>query len=146
MLQNKQKNSSGAQEAAATQPIKASGRREKKKMSYPLIHIHIGFSSNNTRLTATLPNGDCIAWSTAGASGFSGSKKATPHAANEAVSKFIEKMSKYSVKFAYLIFKGISPSKDAVSKSLGNSFSILKVIDKTGYPYNGCKAVNRRSV
>ena len=125
---------------------KTTNRREKKKISYPLIHIYIGFSSNNTRLTATLPNGDCIAWSTAGSSGFSGSKKATPHAANEAVSRFLEKMSKYSVKSAYVIFKGISPSKDVITRSLSNVFSIAKLRDETGYPFNGCTPPNRRAV
>lgn len=127
-------------------PVVKISRREKKKISHPLIHIHIGFSSNNTRLTATLPNGDCLAWSSAGAAGFSGSKKATPHAANEAVVKFVEKLSKYSIKSAHLIFKGISSSKDAVSKSLSNSFPIVKIIDKTGYAFNGCKSPNRRAV
>ena len=134
-----------SQEEQAAAP-KPTSRREKKKISHPLIHIYIGFTSNNTRLTATLPNGDCIAWSTAGASGFKGSKKATPHAANEAVSRFVEKMSKYSVKSAYIIFKGVSPSKDAVTKALSNSFPILKLIDITGHPYNGCTRPNRRAV
>jgi len=125
---------------------KSVSRREKKKVSYPLIYIHVGFSSNNTRLTATLPNGDCITWSTAGSSGFKGSKKATPHAANEAVLRFIEKMSKYNVKSAYIYFKGVSSSKDAITKTLSNTFPTLKLIDITGYAFNGCTPPNRRAV
>ena len=125
---------------------KSVSRREKKKISYPLIYIHVGFSSNNTRLTATLPNGDCITWSTAGSSGFKGSKKATPHAANEAVVRFIEKMSKYNVKSAYIYFKGVSSSKDAITKALSNTFPTLKLIDITGYAFNGCTPPSRRAV
>ena len=119
---------------------------KKKKRSCPFVTLYISASSNNTRLVAA-DNGDVVAWSSAGAAGFKGTKKSTPHAAGEATTMFVDKLRDLGVKSANLVLKGIFPGRDAAIKTLtGSGINIQKVSDRTSFAFNGCRQKGRRRV
>ena len=113
-------------------------RRVKKSIPVGVAHIHSTF--NNTIVTITDPVGNVIAWSSAGAVGFKGSKKSTPFAAqmaSEACAKVaIENgMSKVDV-----TVKGPGPGREAAIRSLQVAgLDITSIQDVTPIPHNGCR-------
>jgi len=121
-------------------------KNKKIKKSYPFLTIHISSSSNNTKLVAT-NEGNVVAWSSAGAAGFKGAKKSTPHAANEATVMFMEKLKAMGLKSAKIILKGIFPGRDAAVKTIASyGIGVTNIMDKTPYPHNGCRPAGRRRV
>ena len=113
-------------------------RRVKKSIPVGVAHIHSTF--NNTIVTITDPVGNVVAWSSAGAVGFKGSKKSTPFAAqmaSEACAKVaIENgMSKVDV-----TLKGPGPGREAAIRSLQVAgLDITSIQDVTPIPHNGCR-------
>ena len=113
-------------------------RRVKKNIPVGVAHIHSTF--NNTIVTITDPVGNVVAWSSAGAVGFKGSKKSTPFAAqmaSEACAKVaIENgMSKVDV-----TVKGPGPGREAAIRSLQVAgLDITSIQDVTPIPHNGCR-------
>ena len=113
-------------------------RRVKKSIPVGVAHIHSTF--NNTIVTITDPVGNVVAWSSAGAVGFKGSKKSTPFAAqmaSEACAKVaIENgMSKVDV-----TVKGPGPGREAAIRSLQVAgLAITSIQDVTPIPHNGCR-------
>ncbi|MBQ8292697.1 MAG: 30S ribosomal protein S11 [Bacilli bacterium] len=113
-------------------------RRVKKSIPVGVAHIHSTF--NNTIVTITDPVGNVVAWSSAGAVGFKGSKKSTPFAAqmaSEACAKVaIENgMSKVDV-----TVKGPGPGREAAIRSLQVAgLDITSIQDVTPIPHNGCR-------
>lgn len=119
---------------------------KKKKKVCPFVTLYVSSSSNNTKLVAT-ENGNVVAWSSAGAAGFKGTKKSTPHAASEATTAFIEKLRNLGVKTANVILKGIFPTRESAIKTLsGSGIIIQKISDRTGFPFNGVTMKGRRRV
>ena len=117
-------------------------RRVKKSIPVGVAHIHSTF--NNTIVTITDPVGNVVAWSSAGAVGFKGSKKSTPFAAqmaSEACAKVaIENgMSKVDV-----TVKGPGPGREAAIRSLQVAgLDITSIQDVTPVPHNGCRPPKR---
>ena len=114
-------------------------RRVKKNIPLGVAHIHSTF--NNTIVTITDPAGNVVAWSSAGAVGFKGSKKSTPFAAqmsSEACAKVAidNGMSKVEV-----VVKGPGPGREAAIRSLQVAgLDIVSIQDVTPVPHNGCRA------
>ena len=117
-------------------------RRVKKNIPLGVAHIHSTF--NNTIVTITDPAGNVVAWSSAGAVGFKGSKKSTPFAAqmsSEACAKVAidNGMSKVEV-----VVKGPGPGREAAIRSLQVAgLDIVSIQDVTPIPHNGCRAPKR---
>jgi small subunit ribosomal protein S11 len=121
-------------------------KTKKVKKSYPFLTIYVSSSSNNTKLVAA-NEGNVVAWSSAGAAGFKGAKKSTPHAANEATVIFMEKLKAMGLKSAKIILKGIFPGRDAAVKTISSyGIAVNNIFDKTPYAHNGCRAKGRRRV
>ena len=114
-------------------------RRVKKNIPLGVAHIHSTF--NNTIVTITDPAGNVVAWSSAGAVGFKGSKKSNPFAAqmsSEACAKVAidNGMSKVEV-----VVKGPGPGREAAIRSLQVAgLDIVSIQDVTPVPHNGCRA------
>ena len=114
-------------------------RRARKNVPLGVAHIHSTF--NNTIVTITDPAGNVVAWSSAGAVGFKGSKKSTPFAAqrsSEACAKVAidNGMSKVEV-----VVKGPGPGREAAIRSLQVAgLDIVSIQDVTPVPHNGCRA------
>lgn len=117
-------------------------RRVKKNIPSGMAHIHSTF--NNTIVTITDPVGNAVAWSSAGALGFKGSKKSTPFAAgmaSEACAKVALEMGMQKVDVSV---KGPGPGREAAIRSLQVAgLEITSIKDVTPIPHNGCRPPKR---
>ena len=114
-------------------------------MSDGIAHVHASF--NNTVITITDRQGNALAWSTAGASGFKGSRKSTPFAAQVAAVKACEVAAEYGLKNLDVMVKGPGPGRESAVRALHNAgFKITSISDVTPIPHNGCRAPKKRRV
>jgi small subunit ribosomal protein S11 len=127
--------------AASSRPSK----KIKKDVSDGIVHISASF--NNTIITITDRKGNTLAWATAGASGFRGSRKSTPFAAQVAAEKVGNIVKDYGVKNLDVRIKGPGPGRESAVRSLNNlGFKIVNIVDDTPIPHNGCRPPKRRRV
>ena len=121
---------------------KTTKRKVRKNIPLGVAHIHTTF--NNTIVTITDIDGNAIAWSSAGALGFKGSKKSTPYAAQmsaEAVAKTA--MDNGMIKVEVSV-KGPGPGREAAIRSLqAAGLEITAIKDVTPVPHNGCRPPKR---
>ena len=109
--------------------------------------VHISASFNNTIITITDRKGNTLAWATAGASGFRGSRKSTPFAAQVAAEKVGNIVKDYGVRNLDVRIKGPGPGRESAVRSLNNlGFKIVNIVDSTPIPHNGCRTPKRRRV
>jgi len=117
-------------------------RKVKKNIPLGVAHIHTTF--NNTIVTITDQDGNAVAWSSAGALGFKGSKKSTPFAAQmsaEAAAK--SAMDNGMIKVEVSV-KGPGPGREAAIRSLqAAGLEITAIKDVTPVPHNGCRPPKR---
>lgn len=108
---------------------------------------HVKATFNNTTVTITDVNGDVLCWSTAGTSGFKGSRKSTPFAAQRAAETCAEKAAKFGVKEIEVKVKGPGSGRESAITGLQTSgLSIRAIEDVTPLPHNGCRPPKRRRV
>jgi small subunit ribosomal protein S11 len=118
----------------------------KKNIAKGIVHILATF--NNTLVTVTDEMGNMIAWSSAGALGFKGSKKSTPFAAQQAVESALEKAMVHGIKEVGIKVQGPGSGRETAVKSVGaiEGLRISFMKDVTPLPHNGCRAPKRRRV
>lgn len=122
-----------------------STKRIKKDISDGIAYISASF--NNTIITITDRKGNALSWATAGASGFRGSRKSTPFAAQVAAEKAGQVAKEYGIKNLDVRIKGPGPGRESAVRSLNNmGFKITNIIDSTPIPHNGCRPPKRRRV
>ena len=113
-------------------------RKVRKNIPAGIAHIHSTF--NNTIITITDVDGNAVAWSSAGALGFKGSKKSTPFAAqmaSEACAKVAVDNGMVKVEVSV---KGPGPGREAAIRSLQVAgLEITSIKDVTPVPHNGCR-------
>jgi small subunit ribosomal protein S11 len=120
-------------------------KRIKKDVSDGIAHIHASF--NNTIITITDRKGNALAWATAGGSGFRGSRKSTPFAAQVAAEKAGTTAKEYGMKNLDVFIKGPGPGRESAVRSLNNlGFKITNITDATPIPHNGCRPPKKRRV
>jgi len=120
-------------------------KRERKNVEKGIAHIRSSF--NNTLVTITDPKGNTISWSSAGNSGFKGSRKSTPFAAQLAAEKAAREAMNHGMKEVEVYVKGPGAGREAAIRSLqaaGLEVSLIK--DVTPIPHNGCRPPKRRRV
>lgn len=120
-------------------------KRIKKDVSDGIAHIHASF--NNTIITITDRKGNTLAWATAGGSGFRGSRKSTPFAAQMAAEKAGTTAKEFGMKNLDVFIKGPGPGRESAVRSLNNlGFKITNITDATPIPHNGCRPPKKRRV
>jgi len=120
-------------------------KKIKRDVSDGVVHINASF--NNTIITITDRKGNTLAWATAGASGFRGSRKSTPFAAQVAAEKVGNIVKDYGVKNLDVVIKGPGPGRESAVRSLNNmGFKINNIVDGTPIPHNGCRPPKKRRV
>ena len=129
--------------------VKAAGTRSRKKVKKNVVdgvaHIHASF--NNTIITITDRQGNTLAWATSGASGFRGSRKSTPFAAQVAAEKAGTAAQEYGVKNLEIMVKGPGPGRESAVRALhAAGFKIMNISDVTPIPHNGCRPPKKRRV
>lgn len=118
-------------------------KKVKRNISDAIAHVSASF--NNTIITITDHAGNVLAWASAGASGFKGSRKSTPFAAQVAAERAGNAIKEFGVKNLELYVKGPGPGRDAAGRSLNAlGFRISNITDKTPLPHNGCRPRKRR--
>lgn len=124
---------------------KAVRRSKRKTVTTGNIYVNAGF--NNTIITITDPDGSVLAWATAGSCGFKGSKKATPFAAQMAAEAAAEKAKAYGFEKGDIFVKGVGHGREQALRGLiAQGISILRIIDRTPVPHNGCRQPRTRRV
>lgn len=117
-------------------------RRVRKNVARGVAHIHSTF--NNTIVTITDESGNAIAWSSAGALGFKGSRKSTPFAAQMAGEAAGKAAVDHGMKVVEINVKGPGPGREAAVRSLQTAGLEITVInDVTPIPHNGCRPPKR---
>ncbi|HHX06872.1 MAG TPA: 30S ribosomal protein S11 [Erysipelothrix sp.] len=117
-------------------------RRVKKNIAKGMAHIHSTF--NNTIITITDEAGNVIAWSSAGALGYKGSRKSTPYAAQQASEAAARAAIDSGMKSVAVAVKGPGPGREAAIRSLQVAgLEITMINDNTPIPHNGCRPPKR---
>jgi small subunit ribosomal protein S11 len=108
---------------------------------------HVRASYNNTLMSITDAKGNVLAWSSAGALGFKGSKKATPFAAARIAEILSEKAKKAGIGEVLVLVKGVGSGRESAIRSLANhGLNITMIKDITPLPHNGPRAKKVRRV
>ena len=128
---------------------KPGARSTRKKISKTVVdgiaHVHASF--NNTIITITDRQGNTLSWATAGGSGFRGSRKSTPFAAQVAAERAGEAAKEYGLKNLDVQVKGPGPGRESAVRALNNAgYRITNIEDVTPIPHNGCRPPKKRRV
>lgn len=120
-------------------------KRIKKEVADGIVHVHASF--NNTIVTITDRKGNALSWATSGGSGFRGSRKSTPFAAQVAAEKAGLVAQEYGMKNLDVMIKGPGPGRESAVRSLNAlGFKISNIVDVTPIPHNGCRPPKKRRV
>ena len=120
-------------------------RRERKNITSGIAHVNA--TINNTMITIADAQGNTIAWSSAGQSGFKGSRKSTPYAAQMAAEDAGRKAMEHGMKTLEVEVKGPGSGRESALRALQTvGFSITAIKDVTPIPHNGCRPRKRRRV
>jgi small subunit ribosomal protein S11 len=120
-------------------------KKEKKNIPYGIAHVQTTF--NNTIVTITDKAGNVVAWASAGNSGFKGSRKSTPYAAQVAARRVAEKAISMGMKQIDVYIKGPGSGRESAIRAIqatGLDINIIK--DVTPVPHNGCRPPKKRRV
>ncbi len=122
-------------------------KRKKTKKSVSHAYAHIRSTFNNTIISITDDKGEVLAWSSAGAAGFKGSKKGTPFAAQVAAEGVAHKVKEFGVKSVDVLVSGPGLGRETAIRALqANELDIVAIKDVTPIPHNGCRPRKRRRV
>ncbi|MDR2036164.1 MAG: 30S ribosomal protein S11 [Coriobacteriales bacterium] len=120
-------------------------RSERKNIAVGQAHIKSTF--NNTIITITDPQGNTIAWQSAGTVGFKGSRKSTPFAAQLAAEQCAKIASEHGVRKVSVFVKGPGSGRETAIRTLqANGLDIASIQDCTPIPHNGVRQRKRRRV
>ncbi len=128
---------------------KGSTKPARKKVKISVVDgiAHIYASFNNTIVTITDRQGNTLSWATAGGSGFRGSRKSTPFAAQVAAERAGLAAQEYGLKNLDVEVKGPGPGRESAIRSLNNvGYKITNITDVTPIPHNGCRPPKKRRV
>ena len=130
---------------AAAGKGKPGKKKVKKNISTGIACIQSTF--NNTVVTITDVNGNTVAWSSAGARGFKGSRKSTPFAAQLAAEEACRKAMEHGMRSVAVFVKGPGAGRESALRALQTAgFKVTLIRDVTPVPHNGCRPPKRRRV
>ena len=128
---------------------KAAPKTTRKKVKKVVVDgiAHINATFNNTIITITDRQGNTLSWATSGGSGFRGSRKSTPFAAQVASERAGEAAKEYGLKNLEVRVKGPGPGRESAVRALNSSgFKVQSITDVTPIPHNGCRPPKKRRV
>ena len=137
----------GAPDAEQGATEKAAPRKKRERRVVPRGAAHIKASFNNTIISISDPVGNIIAWSSAGASGWKGSRKSTPYAAQVAAENAARKAIDTGMKTVEVFVRGPGAGREAAIRALeATGLEVTAITDVTPIPHNGCRPPKRRRV
>ena len=126
-------------------PSQKPRKKVKKSVVDGVAHIHASF--NNTIITISDRQGNTLSWATSGGSGFRGSRKSTPFAAQVAAERAGIAAQDYGLKNLDVEVKGPGPGRESDVRALnGCGYKITSIKDVTPIPHNGCRPAKKRRV
>lgn len=129
--------------------VKVATKTTRKKVKKVVVDgiAHINATFNNTIITITDRQGNTLSWATSGGSGFRGSRKSTPFAAQVASERAGEAAKEYGLKNVEVRVKGPGPGRESAVRALNSSgFKVQSITDVTPIPHNGCRPPKKRRV
>jgi len=126
-----------------------SATRTRKRVNKTVVDgiAHINASFNNTMIMITDRQGNALSWASAGGSGFRGSRKSTPFAAQVASDRAAQAAKDYGLKNVEVRVKGPGPGRESAVRALNNAgFKVTNIADVTPIPHNGCRPPKKRRV
>ena len=127
--------------AAGSKPRK----REKRTLVYR--HVHVKSTFNNTIVSITDPEGNVVAWASAGTAGFKGTRKSTPFAAQMAADSVAQRAKEMGLRKVDVFVKGPGSGREAAIRALQTAgLEVGSIKDVTPIPHNGCRPPKRRRV
>ena len=125
--------------------MKKGRKKVKKNVQSGIAHVHSTF--NNTVVTITDVAGNALWWGTAGSSGFKGSRKSTPFAAQVAAEECAKKAAEHGVRTLSVYVKGPGAGRESALRALtAAGMRVTMIKDVTPIPHNGCRPPKRRRV
>lgn len=118
-------------------------RKPRRNISTGIVHIKSSF--NNTIVSVSDQEGNVIAWDSAGALGFKGSRKSTPYAAQMTAESVANKAMDQGVRRVDIEVRGHGSGRDMAARTFQSmGVEVLSIKDVTGQPHNGCRPPKRR--
>jgi small subunit ribosomal protein S11 len=125
--------------------VKKGRKKVKKNVQSGIAHVHSTF--NNTVVTITDVAGNALCWGTAGSSGFKGSRKSTPFAAQVAAEECAKKAMEHGIRQLAVYVKGPGGGRESAVRALqAQGIRVTLIRDVTPIPHNGCRPPKRRRV
>ena len=129
----------------ARQTRKLSSTKTKKRIFRGVVHIQAGH--HNTIITIANIRGEVLCWSSAGACGFKGKRKATGFAAKKAAETVARKSKDFAMREAKILVTGPGQGRESAIREIFKAGIKVNVIrEKTGVPHNGCRPPKKRRV
>lgn len=123
----------------------AARTRNKKKRIVTTGAVHILATFNNTHISVVDPQGNVIAWRKAGGE-FKGSRASTPYAAQMAARKAMQTAKESGLKTVEIYVRGPGVGRESAIRAIGEACHVLRIVDRTGIPHNGCRPEKERRV
>ncbi len=134
-------------EATTAAAAVAAPKRKKSKIRVTRGKIFVQSTYNNTIITVTDVTGNVIGWGSAGRTGFKGSKKSTPYAAQKTMEDTIARLKDVGLTEVDVFVKGIGTGRESAVRALqGSGFNILSIQDMTPIPHGGVRPKKARRV
>ncbi|MBT6068159.1 30S ribosomal protein S11 [Candidatus Peregrinibacteria bacterium] len=122
----------------------------KKKVKRRIVtegRVYINATYNNTLVTITDAEGDTLSWGSSGSSGFKGTRKSTPYAAQVAAEAAVERAKPYGLQKVRVFVKGVGTGRDQGIRGLiAGGLELISIEDLTSLPHNGCRRKGARRV
>lgn len=121
--------------------------KKKEKRNIPTGIAHVNSTFNNTIITFTDPTGNVVSWASSGASGFKGSRKNTPFAAQKAAETAARKAMDCGMRTVGIFVKGPGSGRESAMRAINAvGMRVTFIRDVTPIPHNGCRPPKRRRV
>ena len=131
--------------ATGKRPARRGGKKERRSVPYGRVCIQATF--NNTIITFTDMQGNTVAWGSAGGSGFKGSRKSTPYAAQIAAQNTARAAMDAGMREVEVLVQGPGPGRESAIRALqAAGLRVRSIADKTPIPHNGCRPPKKRRV
>ena len=136
---------SGMETPAAAGAVKK--RKGKAKAQVKRVKIFIKSTFNNTVLSVSDMNGNILGWGSAGRTGFKGSRKSTPYAAQRTMEDLLERMRVFGISECDVVIRGVGIGRESAVRTLISSgIEVLSIRDKTPVPHGGVRSKKPRRV
>ena len=135
-----------AEETESSGGANSTRKRGGRTVTDGVAHVHASF--NNTIITIADRQGNAVGWATAGGSGFRGSRKSTPFAAQVAAERAATAaIENYGMRIFDVLVKGPGPGRESAVRAMNSAgLKINSISDVTPIPHNGCRPPKRRRV